>query len=155
MTLSVTSRMFAEGDTLPAKYTCDGENVSPPVDWSPLPAGTRSIAFLMDDPDDATAPGGIFTHWTLVNLPPETAGLPEDVPRDAVLPDGSIQGTNGFGMLGYGGPEPIPGSGPDRYRFQVYALNEMLAVEPGVSREAVLEAMEGRILAEGVLTAKY
>lgn len=155
MALSVTSRAFVEGDTLPPKYTCDGENISPPIDWGPLPAETRSIAFLMDDPDDTTAPGGIFTHWTLVNLPPETVGLPEGVPKDAVLPDGAIQGTNGFGMLGYGGPEPIPGSGPDRYRFQVFALSEKLDVEPGVSRGAVLEAMEGRILAEGILRAKY
>lgn len=155
MALSVTSRAFVDGDTLPAKYTCDGENISPPIDWGPLPAETKSITFLMDDPDDTTAPGGIFTHWTLVNLPPETVGLPEDVPKDAVLPDGAIQGTNGFGMLGYGGPEPIPESGPDRYRFQVFALSEKLDVEPGVSREAVLAAMEGRILTEGVLTAKY
>ena len=155
MGLSVTSPAFADGDTLPAKYTCDGENISPPIDWGPLPADTMSVAFLMDDPDDSTAPGGIFTHWTLVNLPPQTPGLPEGVPNDGVLPDGAIQGRNGFGALGYGGPEPIPGSGPDRYRFQVFALSWELDVEPGVSRAAVLEAMEGRILAEGVLTAKY
>lgn len=155
MGLSVTSPAFVEGDTLPAKYTCDGENTSPPIDWGPPPADTKSVAFLMDDPDDSTAPGGIFTHWTLVNLPPDTVGLPEGVPKDAVLASGAIQGTNGFGALGYGGPEPVPGSGPHRYRFQVFALSEKLNVEPGESREAVLEAMEGRILAEGVLTAKY
>lgn len=82
-------------------------------------------------------------------------GLPEGVPKDAVLPGGAVQGTNGFGALGFGGPEPIPGGGPDRYRFRVFALSETLQVEPGVSREAVLEAMQGLILAEGVLTAKY
>lgn len=155
MALVVTSPAFAEGDMLPAKYTCDGENISPPVEWSALPEGTASVAFLMDDPDDVTAPGGIFTHWTLVNLPATATSLPEGVPREAVLPDGAIQGTNGFGVLGYGGPEPIPGSGPDRYRFQVFALAEKLGVEPGVSREAVLGLMEGRILDQGVLTAKY
>lgn len=146
---SLTSKVFKQGDMIPLKYTCDGEDVSPSLSWGNVPDGTKTLALIMDDPD---APGGIFTHWVLFNLPATIMNLPEGVQRLDMLDNGGIQGKNDFGRKGYGGPCP-----PKRhtYRFILYALDTELSLKPGANRENVLKAMEGHILARAELDGKY
>ncbi len=151
MALSVTSSAFQEGETIPARYTCEGEDISPDFTWDRPPEGTRSLALIVDDPD---APGGTFTHWVLFNLPADTRQLPEAMPAQSQLDSGARQGKTDFGRTGYGGPCPPPGK-PHRYRFTVYALGRMLDLEAGASRSRVGEAMQGEILAEGRLIGLY
>ncbi|MBE0596473.1 MAG: YbhB/YbcL family Raf kinase inhibitor-like protein [Desulfuromonadales bacterium] len=136
--------------TIPQHYTCDGDNVSPPLAWGNVPEGTRSLALVADDPD---APGGVFTHWVLYNLPPEIRELPEDVRRDEILPSGAMQGINDFDRIGYGGPCP-PG-GTHRYFFTLYALDRRLELEPGATKEQLRQAMRGHIVAEAQIVGKY
>jgi Raf kinase inhibitor-like YbhB/YbcL family protein len=151
MEIRITSSAFAEGGLIPPKYTCDGEDISPPLGWSSVPDGTKSIALICDDPD---APLGTFVHWVLYNLPADTRELPENMPRDGVLPNGARQGTTDFGQTGYGGPCP-PG-GTHRYYFKIYALDAEIAPNrPGFRKNDLLKAMKGRILAEGQLMGKY
>ncbi len=146
---SLTSSGFKQGDSIPSKYTCDGEDVSPQLSWGTTPAGTKTIALIVDDPD---ASGGIFTHWVLFNLPSNKTGLPEGVPKLDKLGGGSIQGKNDFGRNGYNGPCP-----PKRhtYRFIVYALDVDLNLKPGATRQEVLKAMEGHVLVKTELDGKY
>lgn len=151
MALTVSSSAFQEGDKIPAKYTCEGQDVSPPLAWSEPPAGTRSLALIVDDPD---APGGVFTHWLLFNIPPDSRELPEAVPTQAELASGALQGKTDFGRTGYGGPCPPPGH-PHRYQFTLYALDQPLDLEGGASKKQLLSAMEGHILAQGQLTGTY
>lgn len=150
-TLQLTSTAFADGGSIPAKYTCDGENVSPPLAWGEPPAGTRSFALICDDPD---APIGVFTHWVIFNIPPGIRQLEEAVPPQEKLANGALQGKNGFFKTGYRGPCPPKGS-PHHYRFTVYALDTMLDLKPGVSKNDLLEAMTGHILAQGQLIGIY
>lgn len=142
--LQVTSAAFAEGASIPAEYTCDGANVSPPLAWSKVPADTRSVAILVDDPD---APGGTFTHWLVTGIPPTTTSLG----RDATLPRGAIAATNDMGRGGYAGP--CPPSGRHRYRFHVYALDVVPA--SGLRRAAFLAQITGHVLAAGQLLGTY
>lgn len=151
MALTVSSSAFKEGDRIPAKYTCQGQDVSPPLAWGEPPAGTQSFALIVDDPD---APGGVFTHWVLFNIPPDSRNLPEAVPTQAELASGAKQGKNDFGRTGYGGPCPPPGR-PHRYQFTLYALDQPLGLEGGTSKKQLLSAMEGHILAQGQLTGTY
>lgn len=151
MSLRVESTAFANGGRIPAKYTADGPDVSPPLSWEGAPESTRSFAVICDDPD---APRGTWVHWLIWNIPPEKTGLPEGVPPDPELPDGSRQGTNDFGRIGYGGPAPPPGK-PHRYFFRVYALDTVLEVPPGARRPALEEAMRGHVLAYGELMGMY
>lgn len=151
MELSVSSTVFREGETIPAKYTCEGEDISPPIVWGEPPDGTRSLALIVDDPD---APGGVFTHWIIFNLPADTRQLPAAVPAQPRLDSGARQGKTDFGRVGYGGPCPPPGK-PHRYRFTVYALDRTLDLAAGASRSQVLGAMEGNILSRGRLTGIY
>jgi Raf kinase inhibitor-like YbhB/YbcL family protein len=146
MAIDVTSTAFEEGGAIPARYTCDGLNISPPLQWSSVPDGTRSLALISDDPD---APSGTFVHWVIYNLPPDTRRLPEDVPNRETLPSGAVQGVNGAGTLGYRGP--CPPSGTHRYFFKVYALDTEL--DPGGGD--LVGAMEGHVLAEGRLMGTY
>jgi len=150
-TLSLSSLAFHDGQNIPAKYSCEGENVSPPLTWNEPPAGTQSFVLIVDDPD---APIGVFTHWVLFNIPSGSRELPEAVPTQGELPSGALQGKNGFKRLGYGGPCP-PRGGPHRYRFILYALDKRLDLTAGVSRQQVLGAMQGHILARGQLTGTY
>jgi Raf kinase inhibitor-like YbhB/YbcL family protein len=149
-TLHVTSSAFVEGDPIPAKYTCQGEDLSPPLSWEGLPDGTQSIALICDDPD---APGGTWVHWVLYDLLPVTE-LSEGIAPTELLPGGGTQGTNDFRRIGYGGPCPPPG-GAHRYFFKVYALDTALGLDPGASKSDVERAMEGHILAEGRLMGTY
>lgn len=151
MALELSSSAFQEGGEIPTKYTCEGQDVSPTLTWGEPPAGTQSLALIMDDPD---APVGVFTHWVLFNLPADSRGLPEAVPTQAQLPDGSLQGKNDFGKIGYGGPCPPPGR-PHRYQFTLYALDQTLDLKAGASKKQVLDAMQGHILAQGRLTGTY
>jgi Raf kinase inhibitor-like YbhB/YbcL family protein len=151
MTLSLSSIAFQDGEGIPVKHTCEGQDVSPPLMWSELPQGTQSLALIVDDPD---APGGVFNHWVLFNIPSDNRRLPEAVPTQAQLPSGALQGRNGFGRVGYGGPCPPPGR-PHRYCFTLYALDRVLDLKAGVSKKQVLDAMQGHILAQGKLTGTY
>lgn len=149
--LSVSSTAFQEGAKIPDKYTCEGQDVSPPLAWGEPPAGTQSLALVTDDLD---APRGVFTHWVIFNIPPASRELAEAVPAQPQLPDGALQGKNGFGNIGYGGPCPPEGS-PHRYRFTLYALDRTLDLKAGASKNQVLDAMEGHALARGELTGTY
>jgi len=150
MSLSITSTAFKQGERIPSKYTCDGSGVSPGLEWSDVPEGTRSFTIIADDPD---APVGTWIHWVLYNVPAETRALPEAVPTDASLPDASRQGKNSWGRLGYGGPCP-PG-GTHRYYFKLYALDTVLELPTGVSENDLLKAMKGHILSEAELMGLY
>ena len=151
MTLSLSSTAFKEGDKIPVKYSCDGQDISPPLAWSEPPQGTRVFALIIDDPD---APGGVFTHWVLFNLPANIRQLGEGIPAQERLQNGALQGKNDFGRIGYGGPCP-PRGPAHRYRFTLYALDKALDTKPGASKKEVLDTIKGHILARGQLTGTY
>lgn len=150
MGIKVMSPAFEEGGMIPEKYTCDGKDISPPIEWKGIPEGTKSLALISDDPD---APMGTWVHWVIFNIPPERKGLPEGVPTKKVLEGGIRQGLNDFRRIGYGGPCP-PG-GVHRYYFKLYALDRVLDLEPGVTKNMLLKAMEGHILDKGELMGRY
>ncbi len=151
--ISISTEAFLDGDTIPAEYTCDGDDVSPVLSWHGIPAGTKSIALIMDDPD---APRGTFVHWVIFNIPAETQKLPRAMPRNKTLSDGSRQGRTDFGSdrIGYGGPCPPPGK-PHRYYFKIYALDTKLDLSPGASKAELEKVMKGHILSKGELMGKY
>ena len=146
----VKSDAFPEGGTIPKRYTCDAEDVSPALAWAKAPEGTQSLALIADDPD---APVGTWTHWIIWNIPPGK-GLPEAIPKTDTLGDGSRQGKNDFKRIGYGGPCPPPGKA-HRYFFRLYALNAKLDLKAGASRADLEHAMKGRVLAQAELMGKY
>ncbi|HWR82074.1 MAG TPA: YbhB/YbcL family Raf kinase inhibitor-like protein [Candidatus Deferrimicrobium sp.] len=150
MSITITSAAFKEGDLIPKRHTCDGSDVSPPLTFTGVPNGARSLALICDDPD---APVGNWVHWMLFNLPPDTIGLAEAVPRDSTLPNRARHGVNDFGKFGYGGP--CPPSGTHRYYFKVYALDSNLNLTGRVTKASLLSAMKGHILAEGQLMGRY
>jgi Raf kinase inhibitor-like YbhB/YbcL family protein len=141
---------FTHGELIPAKYTCDGENISPPLYWSNPPSGTQNYALIVDDPD---TPTGEWVHWVLYNIPRASSALPESVPPDAELPDGSKHGQNSWGNLGYGGP--CPPSGTHRYYFKLYALDNMLDMPTGSTKIELKKAMSGHILGRSFLMGLY
>lgn len=145
MKLDVSSGAFSEGQSIPEKHTCDGQNVSPPIKWSAAPANTKSVAIICEDPD---APSGTFTHWVLHDVPGTTKELAEG--SSGV----GKEGMNGFGKKGYGGPCPPPG-GAHRYFFRVYALDTESLGNAGASKEDVTAAMQGHILAQGQVMGRY
>jgi Raf kinase inhibitor-like YbhB/YbcL family protein len=146
--LTVTSTAFAVNGPIPIDFTCDGADRSPPITWSAAPPGTKSIAVLVDDPD---APGGTFVHWVAFNLPATLVSLPESTDAASV---GGVSGTNGFGRAGYAGPCP-PRREAHRYSFRVLALDAPIDARAGASRGAVDAAMNGHVLAEGVLVGVF
>ncbi len=150
MGIELFSPAFKEGELIPRKYTCDGPNLSPPLQWQNVPAGTKSLALICDDPD---APAGTWVHWVIFNLPPHLSGLPENVPPQKELPDGSLQGKNDFGQIGYGGP--CPPYGIHRYFFKIYALDIKLDLKSGATKSQLLSFMEGHILSQGQLMGRY
>jgi Raf kinase inhibitor-like YbhB/YbcL family protein len=149
--VTVSSSAFHEGEIIPDQYTCTGDNVSPALDRSQPLSGTESLALILEDPD---AQRGVFTHWILFNIPAESTDLPEAVPLQERLPDGSLQGKNDTSKTGYTGPCPPAGT-PHRYRFTVYPLDTTLDLGSRVSKQLVLDAMSGHILAQGTLTGRY
>ena len=150
MSIKITSSVFEDNGLIPAKYTCDGADISPPLRWEGVPEGTRSIALICDDPD---APMGTWVHWVLFNLPAETKELAENVPTDGTLTNGAKQGITDFGRTGYGGPCP-PG-GTHRYFFKIYALDTEIDLTPSATKNDLLKAIEGHILGQGQLVGKY
>lgn len=150
MAFELTSTAFAAGETIPRKYTCDGDDISPPLQWSDAPQNTQSFALISDDPD---APVGTWVHWVLYNVPGTSTSLPEAVPKQDELPDGSRHGRSSWGRSAYGGPCP-PG-GTHRYFFKLYALDTVLELAAGAGKEQLLQAMEGHILAQTELMGLY
>jgi len=152
--MQISSSAFSDGRKIPRMYTCQGENVSPPLAWKAVPAKTRSLALILEDPDapDPAAPKMTWVHWVLYNIPPDTKGLPRGVSR-ATLPSGTLQGDNSWGRAGYGGP--CPPIGRHRYFFRLYALDIRLPDLKQPTKGTVEERMLGHILAEADLYGTY
>ncbi|MGC8786150.1 MAG: YbhB/YbcL family Raf kinase inhibitor-like protein [Anaerolineae bacterium] len=148
VSFALTSNAFQAGQAIPQRYTCDGEDISPSLQWSEPPPGTKSFALIVDDPD---ARG--WVHWLLYNLPARARILPEAVPASAELPDGSRQGRNSWGKLQYGGP--CPPSGTHRYSFRLYALDTVLDLPAGANAATLQRAMDGHVLAQAELIGLY
>lgn len=147
MAFQLMSPDFAQNGTIPAKFTCDDRDVSPTLRWKEVPAGTKSLALIVDDPD---APKGTWDHWVLFNIPASVTELPEAV---KTLPAGAVEGSSSWGKTGYGGPCP-----PDRehrYFFKLYALDQTLPLKPGAKKTEVEAAMTGHILDKTELMARY
>ena len=151
MTIRLTSSAFTEGSDIPVTFTCDAEDVSPPLKWSGTPDETKSIALIVDDPD---APGGTWVHWVLYRVPPDAGELPGKAPSTEVTLLGARNGKNDFDRLGYGGPCP-PRGDPHRYFFKLSALDIELDLESGATRKELLNTMDGHILAIGQIMGRY
>ncbi len=154
MTLELTSPAFSHNDPIPAIYTCDGRDISPPLSWSSLPAGTRSLALIVEDPDapDPKAPRMTWIHWVLYNIPAETAGLMENTAAGN-LPADTLEGLNDWGRTRYGGP--CPPVGRHRYFFKLYALDAELPDLNQPNKEKLLQAMQNHILDQAELIGTY
>jgi Raf kinase inhibitor-like YbhB/YbcL family protein len=142
--MKITSSAFQEGASIPSKFTCDGGDTSPPLQLADIPSGSKSLALIVDDPD---APSGLFTHWAVWNIPPQTSAVGE-----GSAPKG-MQGTNDFGKSGYGGP--CPPSGTHRYYFKIFALDRELDLPFGAKRGQLDAAMKGHVLAQSELMGRY
>jgi len=145
--MTVTSQAFGQGAAIPARYTCSGADVSPPLSWSGAPDGTKSLALTVIDPD---APGKPFVHWVVFNVPATATDLGEG----ARPPEGSTEGRNDFGSNGYRGPCPPPGS-PHHYHFKLYALDTELTLRSGASESSFQDAIKGHVLASGELVGTF
>ncbi len=152
MSLDLKSDAFVNGQSIPAKYSCVGKNVSPALTWSDPPAGTQSFALIVDDPD---APMGTWVHWVLFNIPADQRSLAEDLPVTGknVDPNAIYFGKNSSGNTRYDGP--CPPSGMHRYYFKLYALDRLVDLLPGATKEELLKAMQGHILAQGELMGTF
>lgn len=152
MSLQLDSITFRDMGSIPAVCTCDGADTSPGLSWSGAPEGTKSFALIADDPDapDPAAPKMTFVHWVLFNIPPNTTNLPEGV---SALPDGAREGLNDLKRTGYTGP--CPPIGTHRYYFKLYALDTALDIAGTPTKDQLLEAMEGHILAQAALMGTY
>jgi hypothetical protein len=148
--MKLTSSAFSEGAMIPAKYTCVGDDFSPPLTWSDVPAGAKTLALIADDPD---APVGTWVHWVAFNLPSTSDGLPEGIKGEKQLAAGGIQGTNSWRRTGYGGP--CPPSGTHRYFFKLYALDTALSLGNNATAKDLQAAMKGHILAETQLMGRF
>ena len=151
MSFEISSTAFPDGGMIPKKFTCDGADVSPPLSWTPAPAGTQSFALIMDDPD---APAGTWVHWVIYNLPADTSELPEGVEKQKQLASRAIQGRNDFRRIGYGGPCPPPGK-PHRYSFKLYALDTELNLKTEATKPELERALKSHILGETELMGRY
>lgn len=153
MALALTSSAFAQGGKIPSKYTCEGDDISPPLNFAGIPDGTRTLALIVDDPDapDPQAPKRVWVHWVLFNIPAATPGLPEDASRKS-LPQGAVSGLSDKGETGYHGP--CPPVGRHRYFFKLYALDTALPAKP-MTKTELERAMKDHILAEASLMGTY
>src|ERR1700756_4797419 len=142
--MKITSSAFNEGGNIPSKFTCDGSDTSPPLQLTSVPPGAKSLVLIADDPD---APGGLFTHWLVWNIPPQTNSIAE-----GSAPKG-VHGTNDFGKSGYKGPCPPPGT--HRYSFKIFALDRELDLRSGAKRSQVDAAIKGHVVAQGELVGRY
>jgi len=142
--MKITSSAFREGESIPSKFTCDGGDTSPPLQIADVPSGAKSVVLIADDPD---APGGLFNHWLIWNIPPQSSSIAE-----GIAPKG-VQGINDFGKSGYGAP--CPPSGMHRYYFRVFALDRELDLHSGAKRSQLDAAMKGHVIAQGELIGRY
>ena len=149
--LKIFSSSFENGELIPGKYTCEGENVSPEICWEGLPEEVNSIALICDDPD---APSGDFVHWVVFNIPPKLNGLPEAISTENITNIGALQGVTGYGRKGYNGPCP-PAGLAHHYHFRLYALDETLKAEETLTKYELLKRMEGHILATGEIVGLF
>lgn len=152
MSLALSSTAFTDGGEIPSIYTCEGKDISPPLAWTGVPAGTRSLALICDDPDapDPAKPRMTWVHWVLYNLPVTASGLPEAV---KALPPGTREGKNDWKRTGYGGP--CPPIGRHRYFFKLYALDSVLADLRAPTKKELEQAMEGHVVAKAELMGTY
>jgi len=148
--IRLTSSAFSEGQPIPRQYTCDGINISPPLEWTGIPKSAKTLAIIADDPD---APAGTWVHWVIYNLPADTMGMIENVPPTEDVKGGGFQGKNDFEKIKYGGP--CPPSGTHRYFFKIYALDNELPPKAGATKAETEKAMEGHILAQSQLMGTY
>ena len=151
MAFKIESPAFENGKTIPKKYTCDGEDISPPLRWHDVPPETKSLALICDDPD---APLMTWVHWVIYCIPPSKNELEEGIPKNETLSWGGKQGKNSWGKIGYGGPCP-PGRKPHRYYFRLYALDAMLDLPPGLKKKDLLKKMEGHVIGQAEIMGKY
>jgi len=151
MAFYVSTTAFQDGSFISKKFTCDGPDISPALAWTESPAGTKSFALIMDDPD---APAGTWVHWVLYDLPGDARELAEGIAKDLQLPDGARQGRNDFGKIGYNGPCP-PKGGPHRYFFKLYALDRKLKLMAGAIKAELERAIKGHILAEAEVVGRF
>jgi Raf kinase inhibitor-like YbhB/YbcL family protein len=154
MAFKLTSSAFTHQDEIPSRYTCDGQDISPPLAWSGVPSGARSLVLIMDDPDapDPAAPKMTWVHWLVYNIPPDSTGLPEDADK-AGLPQSAREGTNNFRRKRYGGP--CPPIGRHRYFLKLYALDTVLPDLDAPDKDELLDAMQGHVLEETQLMGTY
>ena len=154
MSLTLTSPAFTDRGAIPERYSCDGEDLSPALNWSDLPVGTRSLALIVDDPDapDPAAPKMVWVHWVLYNLPIDVSGLSEAV-NPGKLPPGTLEGLNDWQRNGYGGP--CPPIGRHRYFHRLYALDTVLPDLGSPTKQALIDAMQGHILEQAELLGTY
>jgi len=142
---------LAQNGTIVRRYTCDGEDISPAIVWSGIPASAKTLALIVDDPD---SPSGVFTHWGVFNLPTKLSGLPENLPQTPALAAGGEQARNDFGRIGYSGPCPPSGS-EHHYHFKLYALSRTLRLAADADARTLVVAMRGYVLARGEVVANY
>ena len=148
--MELNSSAFEAGGMIPKQYTCDGQDVSPPLSWSDVPAGAKSLALIADDPD---APMGTWVHWMAWNIPVSARVMEDNVPKRDALPNGMKQGTSDFRRVGYGGP--CPPSGTHRYFFKLYALDTTFTLPPSTTKKELEKAMQGHMLKQAELMGKY
>ena len=151
MVFVVESPAFENGEIIPKKYTCDGEDISPPLKWHDLPEKTKSLALICEDPD---APLFTWIHWVIYSIPPPVNELEENIPKKEILEWGAKQGKNSWGRIGYGGPCP-PGKKPHRYFFRLYALDEEIGLEPGLKKKELMKKVEKHIIAKAEIMGRY
>jgi Raf kinase inhibitor-like YbhB/YbcL family protein len=149
--ISLTSTAFEDGGRIPNLYTCEGDDISPPLQWSGAPVSTRTYAMMCEDPD---APRGSWIHWVLYNISGDALELPKAVPTLPELPSGARHGRNTAGDMTYAGPCPPPGK-PHRYFFRLYALDISLSLPPGATKADLEQAMDQHIVAQGTLMGTY
>ncbi|MGM3308344.1 YbhB/YbcL family Raf kinase inhibitor-like protein [Anabaena sp. WFMT] len=148
--MKLKSSTFTDNGLIPAQYTCDGVNISPPLSWDEIPLETQSLVLIVDDPD---APGEKFVHWVVYDIPPTVRELTAQIPATKNLINGGTQGKNDFGNLGYGGP--CPPSGTHRYFFQLYAVDKKLSLAAGASESQIITAIDGHVLEKSEFIGRY
>ncbi len=155
MTLTIRSSAFSDQARIPKRFTGDGEDVSPELSWSGVPAGAKELALICDDPDAPTPEP--YVHWVIYKIPTTAAALRENVPKTGSMsePAGAMQGVNSWGAIGYRGPAPPRGHGVHHYHFKLYAVDTALNVAAGVDKKKLLSAMQGHIVAQGELVGTY
>lgn len=151
LAFKLESGAFKEGATIPSKYTCTGQDKSPPLSWTNAPSGTKSFVLICEDPD---APSGTFDHWIIYDIPSSVNSLKEGILKNGDVAGGMKQGRNSFGDIGYDGPCP-PAGPAHRYYFKLYALNTEISLSPGVVKGQVMQEMSGHILKEASLMGKF